>query len=1425
AAPAPASEEAAPAPASEEAAPAPASEEETPAPASEEETPAPTNEEAAPTPTTETVTVVETKSIDVPVSWTCDTYNPDLCGEYVFTAVLPDSIDGLSADYSLAGTPSVKVTVKTAGPSPVELVRWVGSVKITLNADPGVFPEGNLTLVASEVENEDTLTKIDESVEQIREDVHVPVAYTFDIKVLNESGCELQPNNEAGNVTLKFTMADAKNANLDAEVYHISGDDNNLSAEALSADVKGSSITAQTDGFSYYVVEFTYDDIQYVLDGDSKVALSEILSFVGIEENGEITSVETSNENLFKAVFEDSWYIQAVAPFNTAEWMKVTIGDITYEILVTDAAGLPGARSCTNSYGDVFLGGNYIEVGISKHGSFGTSNTYPSGGFHRYTVGLQSDEDGWDIGNPPTSGDYFLPGNPEERWAIAYKIGSTKYIYEVADRNNVCTPFKTEPLVKDCSDIANNLLAAEFTAVTKEDVEVYVRYSFGVDDKEYATDVVIKNKGSQTLSDVRFIRTFDPDQDSEKSSTSYTYNKVICNPVLSKASGADNYCMVVARGSKTLNGFFFLAVDNRARATSHSGLMMPGAFAEAMWDSAAVTAKTYAEDTDIELTKDMISAGNINGHIHGDNGIAITIREATLNAGSDMTLQYYSSLDPNVQQSLNKLKDKLGLHINFEDEVITGLDDETTEDVYILVEDEEDDKWLIVKHPDGTYTIYEGDSPVASKEVTTGKVEDGIAIIEDWYGHDISFTEIDKNTKEPLSEPTNLSIPGRPEPPEDPTAPDVEGEIPIEIQESDVETSTDSVTIKNCVDGQDYIIQDKDGNAIPGVKWTKGDAKGEVTFTGLNPGTDYLIRTRFSATDTAPGSKPSEGVIVRTMMMFTGTVAVTNYEEAYDSAEHKGSVVCSVDGASITYSTSLGDSAVFSTTEPSFEDAGNYTYYFKVAKNGYYTYYGEVKVTIKQREIKVSGIKANGKVYDRTNASTLDFSDVVLDGFVTGDSLNLKSADSSFADINAGASVKVNISNLVLEGEDLANYVLASSGQQTEAYAEIAQKVADLTFENLEFVYDGKEHNPDFTVSGIIDGDTCEATVTDKQIDAGTYEIEATALSNPNYKLPDDHSEEFVILPRALTPDNTLLELDKDKNIRVTDTGLDVILENDKDYSFTMTEDKKYVYITITGKNNYKDSVDKKISIQIPTEGEGNIISFVDVDESVNEKYAPKIAPISNEEGMLLIEDESCSMDSELKEKIAAGDPDISYEANVFITMTEQDAETVSTDDAETIKGSLRKGQKIGAFWDINLYLSYMVKDAASEEILDRGKDQIKESKIPTKITISVPKKLQPKDDSVIRTYYVARVHNGEYEVLKKSKKTKITFSTDKFSTYTLLYKDEPNPKPAFIETVSVDSPQTGDTNAYWLFVTMIISGLGFAVVELKKHKKAKQRK
>ena len=72
----------------------------------------------------------------------------------------------------------------------------------------------------------------------------------------------------------------------------------------------------ESDGFSYYTVEFTYNNLQYVLNGDESVALSEILSKVGLV--GEATDVKVSNSELFSASKkDDKWIITAHKAFNS----------------------------------------------------------------------------------------------------------------------------------------------------------------------------------------------------------------------------------------------------------------------------------------------------------------------------------------------------------------------------------------------------------------------------------------------------------------------------------------------------------------------------------------------------------------------------------------------------------------------------------------------------------------------------------------------------------------------------------------------------------------------------------------------------------------------------------------------------------------------------------------------------------------------------------------------------------------------------------------------------------------------------------------------------------------------------------------------------------------------------------------------------
>ena len=265
-----------------------------------------------------------------------------------------------------------------------------------------------------------------------------------------------------------------------------------------------------------------------------------------------------------------------------------------------------GARSETSANGDVFLGGNYIELGISKGGSFGTSTSPKSKTFHpndtKNRLGMVVDNDGWDVGKAPTTGDFFLPGSPEECYILAYRCNGSTYQYRVADRNvqSGTLSWKAPPTAKDASK--GDTLRAIVTGETPQGVKLTITYSFGVNDRYYRTKVEIENTAGMDITDVRFVRSFDPDQDQGKTGNYDTYNKVICNPKSSAPAGEENYAMVVARGKDSLEGFFFIAFDNRARASRGVSFAPTSAYLSGLWtDNGALP--TYATDASIEMTK------------------------------------------------------------------------------------------------------------------------------------------------------------------------------------------------------------------------------------------------------------------------------------------------------------------------------------------------------------------------------------------------------------------------------------------------------------------------------------------------------------------------------------------------------------------------------------------------------------------------------------------------------------------------------------------------------------------------------------------------------------------------------------------------------------------------------------------------------
>ena len=226
----------------------------------------------------------------------------------------------------------------------------VDDTRIHVTAPEGVFPEGStvkVEKVTAEIASE-IATKIADTV-KINENIEKNIAksYTFDIKVLSKDGAEIQPDITHGKVNITFDMDEVADENVKPAVYHVDNDYNVKELQILDKTpspngetAEDKSISVETDGFSYYTVEFSYESKQYVLNGDTEVKMDDVIKSVGL--SGTVEAAESSNNDLLSVrLSEDgTWYVKANSAFTTEETLNVTIRGLNYQITVTNATNI-----------------------------------------------------------------------------------------------------------------------------------------------------------------------------------------------------------------------------------------------------------------------------------------------------------------------------------------------------------------------------------------------------------------------------------------------------------------------------------------------------------------------------------------------------------------------------------------------------------------------------------------------------------------------------------------------------------------------------------------------------------------------------------------------------------------------------------------------------------------------------------------------------------------------------------------------------------------------------------------------------------------------------------------------------------------------------------------------------------------------------
>lgn len=227
-----------------------------------------------------------------------------------------------------------------------------------------------------------------------------------------------------------------------------------------------------------------------------------------------------------------------------------------------------GARYTPGDIPDIFLRGNFIEIGLSDAGNYGASGAPPAAfawpygqdpddwtsSFNAgYTLGFVADfeRNGWDTSStggfdpagpldasnvPNNSGDYFLPGDPWEGFLVEYTIDGTEYTW----RNcGACGEYDVTPvsLADTSSGDTRSALwvgladsnSSPRTGTPPPDgasLEVRQQTFFDVDDAQFFIAVTLLNNGTESLSDVEYARHFDPDNEQNWTGSYATVNYV-----------------------------------------------------------------------------------------------------------------------------------------------------------------------------------------------------------------------------------------------------------------------------------------------------------------------------------------------------------------------------------------------------------------------------------------------------------------------------------------------------------------------------------------------------------------------------------------------------------------------------------------------------------------------------------------------------------------------------------------------------------------------------------------------------------------------------------------------------------------------------------------------------------------------------------
>ncbi len=554
-------------------------------------------------------------------------------------------------------------------------------------------------------------------------------------------------------------------------------------------------------------------------------------------------------------------------------------------------------------------------------------------------------------------------------------------------------------------------------------------------------------------------------------------------------------------------------------------------------------------------------------------------------------------------------------------------------------------------------------------------------------------------------------------------------------------------------------------------------------------------------------------------------------EKTYGDPAFQLNVHADSDGK-VTYSSdNVNTATVDENGTVTIHQVGTATLTIRIAETAKYLP-GEVTVTI-----TVVRKNATLTVEKLTYSVTYGDADFIIGYASEGESsVTFTSSNEKVATVDKNGVVHIvsaGSATITLNMEQSGNYNAVS--KKVEVI--VAPKAITVTADNQTKIYDEDDPELTYTAVGLVGEDTLTG-ITLTRADgenAGEYDITASQAdgANPNYEITfvpgtltiaaKDIADAEVELGAALIANGKTQE----QNIQRVTVKNAKGEELEVTYTVTgnqATEPGAYT-ITITGTGNFTGTVTKTFVIapaadsKVDTNESGDVVigkGTISV-EVVQETGAPE-AEIRTGKAAI-IEMLVASGDLTAEELSQVGDG-----ASIRVLLKVTVASTTITEESKAQIEKAAEGYVIGQYIDISLFKQTICNGQAGELIRLTGTYEEME------ISLVVPENLLNRDNSVTRTFWIIRNHDGKVEFLPATydaQTNTLTFKTDKFSDYAIVYKDAKkaaeNPaKPD--NTATGTSPQTGDPTILWIWFVLLFISCGGVITTIYIGKRKKDK-